>query len=64
MRTLRFIGLGTTGDPIREDLLDFGVPITVWSRTESRMAEIASLGAVAGERARIDAPVPLPEAGG
>ena len=63
MRTLRFIGLGTTGDPIREDRLDLEVSLA-WGRTESRMVEIASLGAVAGERARVDAPVPLLETGG
>jgi len=44
-----FIGLGHMGQPMATRLMEAGFPVTVWNRTKSKTAELASKGAkVAG----------------
>ncbi|MCA9984506.1 MAG: NAD(P)-dependent oxidoreductase [Anaerolineales bacterium] len=43
-----FIGLGIMGRGMAHNLLKAGFPVTVWNRTEARMAPLVEAGATAG----------------
>lgn len=40
-----FVGLGVMGRPMAGHLVQKGVPLTVWNRTESKCAPLAEMGA-------------------
>lgn len=51
-RRVGFIGLGMMGSPMSKNLLKAGVALTVWNRSEAKMAEVVAAGAKAGRSPR------------
>jgi 3-hydroxyisobutyrate dehydrogenase len=43
---LGFIGLGLMGNPMCSRLIESGLPMTVWNRTESKTTNLVDLGAI------------------
>ncbi len=50
--TVGFAGLGRMGTPMALRIVEAGLPLTVWNRTEERLAPCTSAGAAAAETPR------------